>query len=240
MRCGAAGLALLLVSAAALAQLDFLEQGKKLLGIGGDGAAALGSDEIASGLKEALRVGTERVVARLGATDGFNADPAVHVPLPDGFQKVRSALRGVGMSGMLDDLELKLNRAAEEATPRAQALFVDAISQMTLDDARAVYEGPEDAATRYFESRMSAPLREEMRPVVDASLAEVGAVRSYDDVMSRYRQIPFVPDVKADLTDHVLDRGIEGIFHYLAREEAAIRADPAKRTTQLLRKVFGR
>ena len=102
-----------------------------------------------------------------------------------------------------------------------------------------IYNGPPDAATRYFQERMSAPLAEEMRPLVAESLAEVGAVQSYDAVMSRYQSLPLVPDVKADLTGHVVDKGMEGIFHYLAREEAAIRQNPAKRTTELLQQVFG-
>ncbi len=199
----------------------------------------LGQAEIAAGLKEALSVGTERVVSQLGQTDGFNSDPAIHIPLPESLARVQSTLNTVGMGGMMNDLELKLNRAAEEATPHAKELFINAISQMTLDDVTGIYNGPEDAATQYFRGKMSDPLREKMRPIVENSLAQVGAVQTYDNVMSQYRQIPFVPDVKADLQNHVLDRGLDGIFHYVAQEEAAIRSDPAARTTELLQKVFG-
>lgn len=224
------------------AQDGWLDQARKLwegLGGGKSAGAALGNDEIAAGLKEALRVGTDHVVAKLGAVNGFNGDPWVHIPLPDSLQKVQTTLGKVGMSGLMDDLELRLNRAAEAATPKAKKLFLASIQDMTLEDARRIYDGPDDAATRYFEARMSAPLSREMIPIVDGALSEVGAIRAYDEAMDRYDAIPFVPDVKADLTRYVVDKGMEGIFFYLAREEAAIRQDPAKRSTELLRKVFG-
>lgn len=195
--------------------------------------------EISEGLKDALRVGTENVVSRLGKVDGFNADSAVHIPLPDKLKTVKSVLSQVGMSYLLDELELKLNRAAETATPRAKELFWQAITEMTLDDAVSIYEGPEDAATRYFESKMSPALEEEMRPIIENCLAEVGAIQAYDRVMGQYRSLPFIPDVRTDLTSHAVARGMDGIFYYLAKEEAAIRKDPVKRTTDLLKRVFG-
>ena len=213
--------------------------GAALLIAPGAGGGGLGLDEITRGLKEALTVGTGRVVKNLGRKDGFNADPAIHIPLPKSMRKVRKALKPFGMAGQLDDLEVRLNRAAEVATPKARRIFVDAITSMTLDDARKIYDGPDDAATRYFQGRMTKPLRGEMRPVVSDSLSEVGAIRRYDDVMRDYRRLPFVPDVKANLINHVLKLGLDGIFHYVAVEEAAIRNNPAKRSTELLQKVFG-
>jgi hypothetical protein len=137
-------------------------------------------------------------------------------------------------------VELKLNRAAEAAAPKARKLFVDSIAQMTVDDVQRIYNGPDDAATKYFQSKMSPQLAKAMRPVVDSSLAEVGAIQSFDAAMGKYQGLPFVPDVKADLSDYVVNKGMDGIFHYLAIEEAAIRKDPAKRTTELLQKVFTR
>jgi hypothetical protein len=179
------------------------------------------------------------VVSQLGRTDGFNLDPAIHTPLPEQFNTVKSLLGKVGMSSMLDDLELKLNRAAEVATPKAKELFTQAISEMTFEDAMNIYNGPDDAATRYFQDKMTPPLTREMQPVVEQSLAEVGAVQSYENVMGEYRAMPFVPDVKTDLTTYVVEKGMDGIFHYMAVEEAAIRQNPAKRTTELLQRVFG-
>jgi hypothetical protein len=223
------------------AESNWLKKGTDLLqGLGeGEKKSTLTTPEIAEGLKDALRVGTETVVNQLGQTDGFNTDPAVRIPLPESLDTVNSMLRKVGMSSMLDDLEIKLNRAAEEATPKAKKIFWQAIQEMTLDDVKAIYEGPDDSATRYFQSKMSPALAQEMKPVVEKSLQEVGAVQAYDRVMGEYRSMPFVPDVKADLTDHVINKGMDGIFYYLAKEEAAIRNNPAKRTTEILEKVFG-
>lgn len=223
------------------AEGNWLQKGSDLLkGLGGGSTqSALTTPEIGDGLKEALKVGTETVVGQLGQVDGFNADPSIHIPLPESLETVNSVLRKVGMSSMLDDLETRLNRAAEEATPKAKEIFWQAIQEMTMDDVKAIYNGPEDSATRYFQSKMSPALALEMKPVVDKSLAEVGAVKAYDNVMGSYRSMPFVPDAKADLSEYVVDKGMDGIFYYLAKEEAAIRQNPAKRTTELLKKVFG-
>lgn len=224
------------------AQTDWLKRGQELLGTsaGSPTPGAANTQQIAAGLKEALRVGSDTVVAQLGKTDGFNADPAIRIPLPKSLQTVQSALKPLGMSPLLDDLELKLNRAAEQATPKAKALFWSSIEQMTLDDVTGIYNGPPDAATRYFQKKMTPQLATEMKPIVDQALAQAGAVQAYDNVMGQYRSVPFVPDVKADLTGYVVEQGMNGIFHYLAKEEAAIRQNPAKRTTELLRTVFGR
>lgn len=227
--------------------IDWLKTGKDLLGTATntpqtqqqDGMVSLTNSEVASGLKDALRVGTETVVGQLGQLDGFNTDPDIHIPLPASLQPVKSALSSVGMSALMDDLELKLNRAAEEATPPAKKLFWDSIEAMTLDDVMGIYNGPDDAATRYFEGKMSDPLAAAMQPIVENSLNQVGAVQAYDAVMGQYSTLPFVPDVKANLQQHVIEKGITGIFHYLALEEAAIRKDPVKRTTDILQKVFG-
>lgn len=229
----------------ASAQMDWLKSGQELLGTVTKSpqtqtqVASLTDGDIASGLKDALRVGTETVVGQLGQTDGFNADPAIHIPLPENMKKVKSALAAVGMSSMMDDLELKLNRAAEQATPPAKELFWKSIEDMTLEDVKGIYNGPDDSATRYFQGKMSEPLATAMQPVVENALNQVGAVQSYDAVMGQYATLPFVPNVKADLNSYVVNKGMEGIFHYLAVEEAAIREDPVKRTTDILQKVFG-
>ena len=229
------------LSSTAEAGSNWWDKGKKLLD---NFAESTNKDqltigEIGAGLKDALRIGTENVVSQLGQFDGFNADVAIHIPLPEDFKKVKTVLNKIGMSGLLDNLELKLNRAAEVATPKAKELFWLAITEMTLDDVKAIYKGPEDAATRYFMRIMSPPLAKQMRPVIEESLSEVKAIQAYDDVMRQYQSIPFVPDVKADLTGFVVEKGMDGIFYYLAREEADIRKDPAKRTTDLLKRVFG-
>jgi hypothetical protein len=233
-------LACSLVGASEGASAGWLDKLKELLPAVDEKQQSLSSDDISGGLKEALRVGTENVVSNLGATDGFNLDPQIHIPLPKSLVQVKKVLGKVGMDSMLTDLETRLNRAAEIATPRAKQLFIEAINDMTLDDVKAIYKGPEDAATQYFKSKMSGPLAVTMKPIVEDSLADVGAVKSYDEVMASYNSMPFVPKVDANLGDYVVEKGMDGIFFYLAKEEAAIRQDPAARTTDLLRRVFGK
>ncbi|MBF0200819.1 MAG: DUF4197 domain-containing protein [Desulfamplus sp.] len=207
---------------------------------GGARSDQLTLGQMTDAFKQALHMGAERVVEQIGVKDGFNKDTAIHIPLPEKLGQVKTLLAPMGMSGMVDDLELKLNRAAEAATPKARALFMKAIEEMTFDDVKKIYQGPNDSATTYFREKMTGLLKDEMRPIVDDTLSEVGAVQAYDQVMGQYKTIPMVPDVKADLTDHVLTKGIYGIFHYMAREEAAIRENPVKQTTELLKTVFGK
>lgn len=232
--------ALSLLLTAAPAQADWWQIGKEILtSLAQNQSGKPGLGEISSGLKEALKVGSERVVSQLGQVNGFNGDPAIHIPLPEKLVRVKSLLGAVGFSSLLDDLELRLNRAAEAATPKAKELLWQAITEMTLDDAMAIYNGPEDAATRYFAGRMTAPLAESLRPVVEESLAQAGAVQAFDAVMGKYQALPLVRDVKTDLTGYVVEKGLSAIFLYLAQEEAAIRRDPAKRTSAILQRVFG-
>lgn len=205
-------------------------------GTGGSGlGSALSAGEIGAGLKEALRQGSERVTALLGRTNGYNGDPDIHIPLPQTLKTAQSALKMAGLSGMADELELKMNRAAEAAAPKARQIFAGALERMTLDDARAILNGPQDSATQYFKRSMTPDLKTAMRPVIDASVAEAGAVKSFEALA---KGAPMLGDGRALLTDHVLDYALAGLFTYLGREEAAIRADPAKRSTELLRKVF--
>ncbi len=217
--------------------LDELEQvaGQVL----SEGSGDLSINEISLGLKEALSIGSQQVVQQLGQTDGFNADPVAHIPLPTALDRAKKVAAKVGLQSGFDSLEVRLNRAAELATPKAKSLFIGAIQQMTLTDAKGILNGPDDAATQYFQNAMGPRLAEAMRPIVDDSLGQVGAVRAFNELLVQYRQIPFAPAVDADLTGHVVELGMQGIFHYIAKEEKAIRDNPLKRTTELLRRVFG-
>ncbi|GAB6069022.1 DUF4197 domain-containing protein [Thiomicrorhabdus hydrogeniphila] len=199
----------------------------------------LSTDEIQKAFKQALTQGSEAVVSKLGTLDGFNTDSKIHIPLPDSLKTVQSTLDKVGMGKYMDDLETKLNRAAELATPQAKTLFINAIQDMKFDDVKKIYEGPKDSATQYLKSKTEPELKAKMTPIVENSLNEVGAVQAYDKAIAKYKSLPFVPDVKADLLDQVLDKGMSGMFYYIAQEEAAIRDDPVKQSTELLKKVFG-
>lgn len=205
---------------------------------GQSAASALSLSEITTGLKQALSIGSQNVVGKLGVANGFNLDPSIHIPLPTQLQKVDNALKMVGMNGLTEDLELRLNRAAEAATPKAKEYFLSAIQNMSISDAKGILTGPQDSATQYLRRAMGTQLSSDMKPLVNTALAQAGAIQAYDQVMGQYGQIPFMPDVKADLNDYVVGKALDGIFHYVAAEEAAIRTNPAARTTELLKKVF--
>ena len=206
---------------------------------GGSGIG-LSQGEIVAGLKEALKVGSNTVVGQLGVQDGFNADPLIHIPLPKQLDKARKLASKIGLDGYFQDLEVKLNRAAEKATPKAKALFFSAINQMSLSDARSILTGPDDAATRYFQGRMTPALSRQMQPIVTSALAQVGALQAYENAtrsLGPFAQV--MPDYRTELTNHVVKLGMDGIFSYLAKEEAEIRHNPVKRISEILRKVFG-
>ena len=226
----------------ALAGNSWLDQGTKLLKSLDEEtvetATGLTMDEVVAGLKQALEKGASAVVGQLSATNGFNTDKNVHIPLPENLSMVKSLLDNAGLGAYTDDVELKLNRAAEAAVPKTKALFLDAISQMKFEDAKAILNGADDAATSYFKEKMSPGLAAAMAPVIDQTLDQVGAVQAYDAMMGQYKTLPFVPDVKGDLSSYAVEKAMDGIFYYLAQEEKAIRENPAKRTTELLQKVF--
>ena len=195
--------------------------------------------DIAAGLTEALVVGTDRVVGQLGKHGGFLDDPKVRIPLPGVLGKAQSVLKLAGMSGIVDDLEVRMNRAAEQATPIARDLVIDAIKGLTFQDAAGILSGPNDSATRYLEGKTGGQLGALMHPVVDQALADAGAVQALESVIGQYQAIPFADKLNVDLSGHVVYYAKKAIFGYLAEEEAAIRTNPAARTTSLLKSIFG-
>lgn len=202
-------------------------------------ASSLTTAQITQGLKEALRVGTTTVTAQLGKSGGFNFDPKIHIPLPSTLTKVDAALTAVGMGRLTDDLETKMNSAAELATVQAKELFLQSIQQMTIADARQILSSQQDAATQYLRRTMGQELAARIQPIVQNTLAQTGTIKAYDSVTSQYAALPFISGLKTDMNNYVTEKAIDGIFYYVAQEEAAIRQNPAKRTTEILRTVFG-
>lgn len=195
--------------------------------------------DMQAALREALTIGTEKVVKQVGREGGFSLDPKIRIPLPPSLQPVDRALRAVGMGALTEDLEQRINKAAEAAAPKAKDIFISAIKKMTIDDAKRILNGPEDAATAYLKKHMSPEMLAAMQPVVSAALAEAGAVKAYDSVLGQHKKtMPFLPDARTSLSEYATQKTIDGIFYYVALEEAAIRKDPAKRTTELIKKVF--
>lgn len=209
--------------------------------------ASLSNQQADSGLREALRVASQRSVSLVGRTDGYFKDPAIHIPLPGFLKTAKKTLALVGGSGMLDDLELRMNRAAEAAAPKAYDIFADAISKMTVTDAKDIVMGSNDAATQYLKRTSTAPLTEAFRPIVDQTLADAGAVKAYkatlDSLSSSSSLGGMLGGTKGaagfDLTGFVVGKALDGLFYYIGKEEAAIRTNPAERTTDLLKQVFG-
>ena len=203
------------------------------------GDTALSETEITAGLKEALTVGSGRVVTQLAAIDGYFSDDLIRIPLPEDLQKVQNNLAKVGLSGPLDDLELKINRAAEAAAPTAKQFVVDAVTSMTIDDALGILNGGDTAATDYLKSRTADKLITAFSPYMDNALSDSGAVTAMESIGRKYLPSSMVTELRNDLVNHATDRAMDGMFYYLAQEEKAIREDPVKRTTELLRRVFG-
>jgi hypothetical protein len=202
------------------------------------GTAPLDGATVAKGLKQALEVGTERTTTTLSKAGAFGDDPLLRLRLPGEMGRLAEVLRGVGFSGQVDALEDSMNRAAEQAAANAFSVFASAISTMTISDAFEILNGPEDAATRYFQDRTSAPLRSRFIPVAAAAMEEVGLYAIYRELIGRYEQIPFAKPQAVDLEGYVADQTLAALFGEIANEEARIREDPAARSTALLRRVF--
>ena len=213
--------------------------GASLLGgIGKDRALSL--QTIIAGLKEALRVGTGNAVATTSKEGGYLNNAAIHIRMPPELEKVGSTLRGIGLGKRVDEFEAKMNEAAEKAAKQAAPVFIDAIKQMTFEDAKKILRGRDREATDYFQAKTTEPLKKLYVPIVRKQMEKVGAVRGYNDLMARYNKIPLVPKPKFDLDEYVTAKALEGLFKVIGDEESKIRKDPAARTTELLRKVFAR
>jgi len=210
-------------------------------GLGGLGP--LSQAEASSGIKAALNNGIGHAIDTIGIFDGFWRNNRIQVPLPGVLNDVRSALRVVGADGIMNELHQQLNRGAEKAMPVAKNIFVDAVSALTIQDAINIVRGPDDAATSYLRGRTTNRLTGLFSPIMQDALGQTGALRLVDDVGSQLRNVPFAPqlgrDAKTDLIRHGVDFGLKGLFTYIGDEERAIRENPAKRTSQILRRVFG-
>jgi hypothetical protein len=217
------------------ARAQFGDLGKRL---GFGHSKALSEDKIASGLKEALHVGTGNAVASTGRTDGYFKNDAIKIPMPANLRGIEKSLRTVGYGHQVDQFILSMNRAAERSAPLARDIFWNAITHMSFDDARQILSGPDTAATAYFRAKTSDTLTAAFRPVVEQSMNEVGATRYYQDLQKRAKAIPFVHAETYDINAYVVANALDGLFHVLGEEERKIRSDPAARVTTLLQEVF--
>ena len=203
-------------------------------------------------------------MSRVSKPDGYMKDPTVKIPLPGYLASGRDMLAKAGMSGPLDDLELRMNRAAETAAPKAVDIFSKAISSMSVSDAKSIISGPQDAATQYFKRTTTQPLIQAFKPIMEQSLSQSGATQAFQkvsqsgtsSVSSSAGGLGGLAGMAGmgggsgtggtaapqgfDFTDYAVDKALDGLFHYIAQEEAVIRSNPAARSTDLLKQVFGR
>lgn len=202
-------------------------------------AVGLSSDEIARGLKEALGKGAQSAVERLGKPDGFLSNANVKIPMPNHLSMVEKGLRTLGQDARADQFIASMNHAAERAVPEAAAVFGEAISKMSIDDAKGILNGGDNAATEFLKRSSADDLKEKFRPLVDAAVREVGVTEQYQAMVDRASfASSFVDTDKLDLGNYVTDRALDGVFYMVGEEERKIRANPAARTTELLKKVF--
>jgi Protein of unknown function (DUF4197) len=199
----------------------------------------LSNDKIIAGLKEALQVSTGKAVQLTGRPDGFLKNQAIKILLPPKLQTIGRGMRMFGMGQQVDELEVGMNRAAEQATPEAKRIFIAAVKRMSFEDARKILTGGDTAATDYFKHASTGDLTEAFSPIVAKSMQRVGVVQQYDRVLAS------APGGSAlagqfDLNKYVVGKTLDGLFLMLGEEERKIRKDPAAQTTALLKEVFGR
>ncbi len=206
--------------------------------ITGNNKGSLSNDDIISGLKEALTIGTQNSAKKLGAVDGFFKDAALKILMPPEAQKVTNTLKSMGMGSLVDKAILSMNRAAEDAASGVGEIFINAIKDMSIADGIQILNGGNTAATDYLKSTTTKSLTEKMRPVIESSLKKTDATKYWNDVFTNYNRVS-TKKVETDLTAYVTQKAMDGIFISVAIEEQKIRKDPAAQVTGLLKKVFG-
>ncbi|MBZ5706697.1 MAG: DUF4197 domain-containing protein [Acidobacteriia bacterium] len=201
--------------------------------------ASLSNDKITAGLKEALKLSTRKAVAATGKRDGFLKNEAIKIQLPEKLRTAGKGLRLMGMGPQLDELEIGMNRAAEQATPLAKQIFFNALLKMSIDDARNILTGSDTAATEYFRRQSSGELTTAFKPIVHRAMQNVGVIKQYNQLMQTSVAAPLLQTQGFDLDNYVVGKTLDGLFYMLGQEEKQIRKNPVARTTTLLREVFG-
>jgi hypothetical protein len=209
-----------------------------LLSVGED-RPVLDEETIIAGLKEALEIGTDNAVQMVSKRNGFLNNPAIFIPLPGELEDMADVLKRIGMKKDVDKFINNMNHAAEEAAKGAADIFIDAITEMTLTDARNILEGADNAATTYFENKTRRDLYDVFYPVVKNAMDKVGLTNLFKFLVDTYNGIPGVRKTNFELNDYITNKGLDGLFYMLAEEEKKIRIDPVARVTDLLKEVFG-
>jgi hypothetical protein len=203
------------------------------------GLADISNRDAINGLKEALTRGSHAAVARLGVENGFFGNDRVKIPLPPSLRRLEAVMRSIGMDAHADELVLRMNRAAEAAVPEARTLLVDAAKRMSVQDAKGILTGGEDAATQYFKRTTSEPLARRFQPIVRKAMRKVKLAEKYNEIAASGAKLGLVKEEDAQLDDYVTRKALDGLFVAIAEEEKKIRQNPADAASAILRKVFG-
>ncbi|GGI58163.1 DUF4197 domain-containing protein [Winogradskyella haliclonae] len=198
----------------------------------------ISNTDIASGLRQALDLGIDKQVSKLTQKDGFFKNELVKILLPEELRKVDKTLRNIGLGNLADEGLKILNRAAEDAVKEATPIFVNAVKDITFNDAKNILLGSDDAATQYLTSRTQTELYNKFKPVINNSFSKVGAEEIWSNLITKYNALPLTNDVNPDLTDYVTGEALKGVYTMIAVEEKQIRTKISSRTTDLLKKVF--
>lgn len=201
--------------------------------------ADISGKDAGGGLKEALTQGAGKAVALLGKNDGFLKNPKVKIPLPESMQQVESVMRGLGMGKQADELITAMNRAAEAAVPAAKDMLVDAVKQMTVEDAKSVLTGGNDAGTQYFRRKTAAPLAQKFLPVVKQAIDKVKLAKTYEKFAKKAANFGLLKEKDIHLENYVTEKALDGLYLMIAEEEKAIRTNPLGAAGSLAQKVFG-
>jgi hypothetical protein len=199
----------------------------------------LSDSDIVGGLKEALTLGTHKAVSMLGREGGFLTNPQVKIPMPKSLRKVEKGLRKIGKGRVADNFVETMNRAAEKAVPEAAAIFADSVKNMSIDDAREILQGDDDAATQYFRENSGEKLKGKFLPIVINATNQVGVTSKYKKMTGKLGFLSSYIDTDSlDVDEYVTDKAMDGLFTMVAAEEKKIRENPVERVTDLLKKVF--
>ena len=203
------------------------------------GIADISNKDAVAGLKAALSDGAAAAIGKLGAENGFFNNAKVRIPLPESLKKVEGMMRAMGMKRQADELELAMNRAAESAVTEAKPLLVDAVKNMSVEDAKAILTGGDNAATEYFRRKTAEPLAKKFLPIVKKSTAQVGLAEKYNAIAGKGSQLGVIDASQASIEQYVTKKALDGLYTMIADEEKALRQDPVGATSSLVRKVFG-
>ncbi len=202
------------------------------------GSGELDASTIAAGLKEALSVGARNSVTTVSKVDGYFGNQLIRIAAPEKIGRIEKVMRRAGQGKHVDKFILSMNRAAEKAAPQALDFFVAAVKEMTIPDAMAILRGNDTAATAYLRSKTFDRIYGSFKPVVTATMNDVGVTRSFKEMMDKARTIPLLKNEVVDLDHYVTSKALDGLFTMVGQEEQKIRKDPAARVTDLLKQVF--